>query len=331
MIAAFQRYGKGLSRRVGRALRRRVQPNALVLVYHRIAEPLDPDPWGLCVAPERFAEQLEVLRREAEVVPLAELRRAARRGFGRPRVALTFDDGYADALHRALPLLERHGLPATVFVPTGLVGDDAGFWWDALADALLGAGQRPPSLALAPPALGCSGPTATAAERAAAHDALYALLRTAAPAARRATLAALGRWSEAAAPRDPLRRPLRADELAELLRSPLVELGAHTLSHRWLPGCAADELAREVDGSRADCARIGRREPAAFAYPYGFHDDAARARVASAGFNLACVGRADTDAGLVWPGTDPLALPRFPVLDWDGAAFAALLRWSWMP
>jgi peptidoglycan/xylan/chitin deacetylase (PgdA/CDA1 family) len=184
---------------------------------------------------------------------------------------------------------------------------------------------------LAPPALGCSGPTATAAERAAAHDALYALLRTAAPAARRATLAALGRWSEAAAPRDPLRRPLRADELAELLRSPLVELGAHTLSHRWLPGCAADELAREVDGSRADCARIGRREPAAFAYPYGFHDDAARARVASAGFNLACVGRADTDAGLVWPGTDPLALPRFPVLDWDGAAFAALLRWSWMP
>ena len=121
MIAALERYGKGLSRRVGRALRRRIQPNALVLVYHRIAEPVDPDPWGLCVAPVRFAEQLEVLKRETDVVPLAELRRAARRGFGRPRVALTFDDGYADALHRALPPLERHGLPATVFVPTGLV------------------------------------------------------------------------------------------------------------------------------------------------------------------------------------------------------------------
>ncbi|HZM34863.1 MAG TPA: polysaccharide deacetylase family protein [Burkholderiales bacterium] len=327
MIAALQRYGRGLSRRVGRALRRRIQPNALVLVYHRIAEPLDPDPWGLCVAPERFREQLDVLMRDTEVVPLAELRHAARRGFGRPRVAVTIDDGYADALHRALPLLERHGLPATVFVPTGLVGDDAGFWWDALADALLGAGQRPPSLALVPPALEWSGPTASAAARAAAHDVLYALLRTAAPAARRATLAALSHWSDARAPRDPLRRPLRADELAELLRSPLIELGAHTVGHRWLPGCTADELAREVDGSLADCARIGGREPAAFAYPYGFHDDAARARVTAAGFGLACAG----GAGLVWPDTDPLALPRYPVLDWDGAAFAERLRWTWTP
>jgi peptidoglycan/xylan/chitin deacetylase (PgdA/CDA1 family) len=320
MIAALQRHGKRLSR-LGRALRRRIQPNALVLVYHRIAEPLDADPWGLCVAPEHFAEHLEVLRHETEVVPLVELRSAARRGFDRPRVALTFDDGYADALHRALPLLERHGLPATVFVPTGLVGD-AGFWWDAFTDALLGAGQRPRSLSLSPPAVRWSGPTATAAERAAAHDALYRLLRTAAPAVRHATLAALSRWSDATAPRDPLRRPLRTDELAQLLRPPLIELGAHTISHRWLPGCPADELAREVDGSRADCTRIGGREPAAFAYPYGCHDHAARACVAGAGFGLACAAH----PGLVWPGTDPLALPRHPVPDWNGAEFAARFR-----
>ena len=43
-----------------------------------------------------------------------------------------------------------------------------------------------------------------------------------------------------------------------------------------------------------------------------------------AGFGLACAGT----AGLVWPGTDPLALPRYPVLDWDGAAFAARLPWN---
>ena len=46
------------------------------------------------------------------------------------------------------------------------------------------------------------------------------------------------------------------------------------------------------------------------------------------------IGLAGPGAGddeLVWPGTDPLALPRYPVLDWDGAAFAALLRWTWTP
>src|SRR5205085_2421930 len=74
------------------------------------------DPFQLCVHPTNFAAQLEVLREVADVVPLTELwrRRAKRRR--RPLVALTFDDGYADNLLNAAPLLERGGLPATVYV-----------------------------------------------------------------------------------------------------------------------------------------------------------------------------------------------------------------------
>src|SRR3712207_2771196 len=94
---------------------------AVVLLYHRV-ERLHSDPVALAIRPERFEEHLEVVRRTAEPMPLGELMR--RRGEGtmpRRAVAVTIDDGYADVLERAVPLLERHGVPATLFVSTGPV------------------------------------------------------------------------------------------------------------------------------------------------------------------------------------------------------------------
>ncbi len=65
---------------------------------------------------------------------------------GRSLVAITFDDGYADNLYDALPLLEKHGLPATVFVCTGPVTQGAEFWWDTLERLLLWPTDLPLSL-----------------------------------------------------------------------------------------------------------------------------------------------------------------------------------------
>ncbi len=85
---------------------------ALILTYHRIRHP-GRDPLLQCVDPEHFADQLRRLPALAEIVPLAELREPAR---GR-RIALTFDDGYADNAAVAVPALRSAGLPATFFVP----------------------------------------------------------------------------------------------------------------------------------------------------------------------------------------------------------------------
>lgn len=43
---------------------------------------------------------------------------------GKPVVAITFDDGYRSVREHALPVLERHGFPATMFVPTAHIGDE---------------------------------------------------------------------------------------------------------------------------------------------------------------------------------------------------------------
>src|SRR5258708_1690179 len=94
------------------------QAHGLVLLYHRVAAP-SWDPFDMCVEPERFEQQLAALSRVADFVPLSAIASGLRRGRReRPVVALTFDDGYADNLHGALPLLERYGAPATVFITT---------------------------------------------------------------------------------------------------------------------------------------------------------------------------------------------------------------------
>jgi peptidoglycan/xylan/chitin deacetylase (PgdA/CDA1 family) len=75
----------------------------------------------LAVRPEAFAEQMAYLRDHGYTpVPLGARTRPA----DRP-VVITFDDGYADFHEHALPVLDRLGFPATVFVTTGWL-DDAG-------------------------------------------------------------------------------------------------------------------------------------------------------------------------------------------------------------
>lgn len=115
-------------RQSGRWLRSRLTPGALILGYHRVAD-LQSDPHGLAVSVEHFAQQLEVLQRLAQPLPLAQLVAHLKAGTLPPRaVALTFDDGYADVLYQALPLLERYEIPATLFVVTGCLGEP--FWWE---------------------------------------------------------------------------------------------------------------------------------------------------------------------------------------------------------
>lgn len=94
-----------------------------ILAYHAVGDVERADDLhNLWVRTEAFADQLRTLAQRAHVVPLDDL--VAGRVPGRRRaVAITFDDGYRSVLTTALPLLEQHGFPATVFVPSAYIGD----------------------------------------------------------------------------------------------------------------------------------------------------------------------------------------------------------------
>ena len=106
-------------------------PAGYIVLYHRVAE-ANNDPHRLCVSPENFREQIKFLKENFRVVPLVQLVQEVRsKKLKNKSMALTFDDGYADNLHNALPILQEYNMPATIFLTAGYVGQYKPFYWDA--------------------------------------------------------------------------------------------------------------------------------------------------------------------------------------------------------
>lgn len=98
---------------------------ATIVMYHAIAS--DNDIYS--TAPAAFERHLATLSSAFEIVRLRDLPGALRRAPARRIVALTFDDAFLDFYEVAYPILRASALPATVFVPTGLIGKSN--VWDA--------------------------------------------------------------------------------------------------------------------------------------------------------------------------------------------------------
>jgi peptidoglycan/xylan/chitin deacetylase (PgdA/CDA1 family) len=103
----------------------RASQNPLILTFHSISAGNSP----LKISPELFAQQMEWLRSNAQVVSLGVIvaALAQHRTLPERAVALTFDDGFGDFYLAAAPLLRRLGLPATIFLPTGYCGKTNGW------------------------------------------------------------------------------------------------------------------------------------------------------------------------------------------------------------
>jgi peptidoglycan/xylan/chitin deacetylase (PgdA/CDA1 family) len=115
----------------------------VVLLYHRVAS-LEHDPHSLAISPEHFAQHLDVLVEHGVPMPLTEMVALASAGDVPPgAVAVTFDDGYADNLLNAAPLLAAAGVPATMFLSTGAIVNQSEFWWDDIERATPRQSHRP--------------------------------------------------------------------------------------------------------------------------------------------------------------------------------------------
>ncbi|MCB0961581.1 MAG: polysaccharide deacetylase family protein [Acidimicrobiales bacterium] len=125
---------------------RRPPDGVVVLIYHRVGGGSSSE---VDLPADRFDQQLAWLVERGRPIALAEAVEvvAGRRPVpvttdGGPPVAITFDDGTADFAEVAVPLLERHGVPATLYAATEFIdegrafpGDAPPVSWAALADA----------------------------------------------------------------------------------------------------------------------------------------------------------------------------------------------------
>jgi peptidoglycan/xylan/chitin deacetylase (PgdA/CDA1 family) len=103
----------------------------LILAYHRVVEDFEAESQraipGLLVSAKTFERHIAEVRRAGyELVSLAEALEV-NAGIKRSRrdlAVLTFDDGYRDNYEVAFPLLKKHSVPATIFLPTSFIGTE---------------------------------------------------------------------------------------------------------------------------------------------------------------------------------------------------------------
>ena len=276
----------------------------VVLAYHRIL-PADRMPRfayleDLVTTAEAFAAQMAVVARRFRVMPLPELVRGLAEGRTLPphSVAISFDDGYADNLEYALPVLRRHHLPATIFLATGHVGGAEGlYWWDEIS-RWRRAGAR--EVEFEP--LG-RRPIRTLAQR----DRLLAeVKRLPIDAIRSGVESARRRWGgdpDPAAAADFL-----TWDQVRALQKDRISFGSHTVNHCRLPVESPERRAREVGESRAAIERETGRPCDLFCYPDGAATGPIAREVEAAGYRGAFATRA---RDLVQePELDRFQLPR---------------------
>lgn len=123
--AAYTRFqAPAKTRRLAAAGRQRVS----ILCYHRVDDRLRDN---VTLGREQFDRQIALIKRHYQVVRAdAIVRGEIDRTCDRPIVAVTFDDGYLDNYTNARPILNRHGVPATFFVSTGIVDTTREFQHD---------------------------------------------------------------------------------------------------------------------------------------------------------------------------------------------------------
>lgn len=111
--------------------------DVIVLCYHALSPTWEAD---LSTTPERFERQIAMLAgRRYRGVTFSEAVRSS--GAGRV-VAVTFDDAYRSVLELARPILERFGMPATVFAPTDGVDAAGPLDWPGIDQWLGGPHER---------------------------------------------------------------------------------------------------------------------------------------------------------------------------------------------
>jgi peptidoglycan/xylan/chitin deacetylase (PgdA/CDA1 family) len=286
----------------------------LILTLHQVkphvAASFAPNA-GLIVTPEFLDAAIVTLKASGYTpVALEELpARIAAAPDGEERfVAFTADDGYRNNRDHALPVLQRHSVPLTVFITEGFVKRTHSMWWET-AERLIAASS------------GFTFDFGKGEEqvRADTHGAkMRAFERLAVSIRSRRQdhfIAALDAASRAAGI-DPLaivaEETMDAAELKEFESDPLISFGAHTVSHPSLAHVDEARLADELSRSADYVESLTGKRPATLAYPYGDgHAATPREYKAAerAGFSLAVT----TNAGVLTReaiAATPTALPR---------------------
>lgn len=283
-----------------------------ILMYHRVVTDAELSSQfiqpGMYVTGDTFERQVRFLCEHFDVLSLHDLLTMWREKMWKAErryCVITFDDGWLDNYVHAFPVLRRYDVPATIFLPTGVIGTNRWFWpeevgWLSRRFALLPA-QRKAGI-LASLRGGDSWSNGIGADLEAGRS--DELIERCKPASHDRIGELVGRLSDEMEVRLPRERlAMNWDEVRDMAAAK-ISFGSHSVNHKILTTVSDAELQEEVFGSLDALRSHGLKGEFVFCYPNGNYSPTVVRSVESAGYCAAMT----TEPG--WEDLEPANLFR---------------------
>jgi len=274
-LAYFSGYFRLKQRQTGGA--------GIILRFERVrprrAERFQPNQWRE-ITPQFLDRAIRALKRwKYDLISMDE---ACRRAVTLPTphrfASLTFDGGCKDVIASAYPVLSKHGVPFTIYLPTAFPDGLGEAWWLALEDVI----ARENRISLVIDRKERRFSAGTASDKYQTWEFLASWMRTLPP--QDLTFAINDLCTRYSVDLAALSRGLSMDwdDLAKLAADPLVTIGSATVNYPVLSNLRAADAQREITMGKAVMQAALHREVRHFAYPFGDRDSWRREHVVMA-------------------------------------------------
>lgn len=251
-------------------------PHLWILMYHRVLPKNDPrfqlEEPGMVVTPETFEMHIQEAKKYFQIMALKDWVQKYQAGEPLPPKAcvITFDDGWQDNYEFALPVLQRHQVPATLFAVAEKIGTDFQFWPNTILWLLFNGGAEALSQH---PILGQGFPHQTPINREIAASYILQLKQL----SDKSIFTALTEIEASTNLISAMPRALMNwDELRSMQASGLVDIGSHTCNHKRLTQhLGQDELQHEICKSKDILEAELNQTIDLFCFPNGDYNQAA--------------------------------------------------------
>lgn len=293
-----------------------LQGRAVVLMYHRVVSSRERgrvySHEGMVVESDAFETQIRCLKEHFSVCSMEEILDCLKAGrpFRNGSCLITFDDGWRDNFVNAFPILERYGVPATIFLSTGFIGTGKRFWQERLSEELHRAWR--------PAGTDAEGklravlnrygiPTLSQTGSGDLKAMIDRIVQSRKRSLQKQNENLISDLAAAAAETTEERPPsFFGWDDARTMMGRGISYGCHGERHRILTGLAEEEVLREIQVSKEALETRLDVSPRAFSYPNGDFTPRIAAQVRACGFEAAF----GTRHGLLDLNSDRYALGR---------------------
>lgn len=269
-------------------LRRLFVNDIRIIAYHRICETDGLNDQELVSANcEEFEKQIIHIKENYSAITFEELIGHLNNGTAPPKnaVIITFDDGFADNYLNAFPILEKHQIPATIFISTDYINTDKTFWFNLLSRLVkLNVGA---SFTL-------DGKKNLVSDKSENQEnllvELLSLMKGKPNIDRVGLLVEISKQLPESEQCDIYALPMTWDNVREMDRS-VIEFGSHTATHPILSQLTHDELEYEIVGSKKQLEKELGKKVQTISYPEGMeyaYNNKVIEMVTNAGYELGC-------------------------------------------